>query len=209
LEDIPTLLRGTLRRPGYSKAWNIFVQLGVTDDSFSIQNSENLTYRDFINLFLPYNTKDSIEQKLCDYVGIDIDSEMMSRLKWLGIFEENKIGLANATPAQILQQLLEEKWALGPEDKDMIAMQHQFDYKLNGKTKRILSSLVVRGKDQVHTAMSITVGIPVAIATKLFLTGVIKEKGVIVPTMKDVYEPVLKELEEYGIVFVEEEMDLD
>ncbi|MCB2197599.1 MAG: saccharopine dehydrogenase NADP-binding domain-containing protein [Bacteroidetes bacterium] len=209
LEDIPTLLRGTLRRPGYSKAWNVFVQLGVTDDSFVIENSEDLTYRDFINLFLPYNTKDSIEQKLCDYVGIDIESEMMSRLKWLGIFEENKIGLANATPAQILQKLLEEKWALGPEDKDMIAMQHQFDYKLNGKTKRILSSLVVRGKDQVHTAMSITVGIPVAIATKLFLTGVIKKAGVIVPTMKDVYEPVLNELEEYGIVFIEEEMDLD
>jgi saccharopine dehydrogenase-like NADP-dependent oxidoreductase len=209
LENIPTLLRGTLRRPGYSKAWNVFVQLGVTDDSFTIKNSEDLTYRDFINLFLPYNTEDSVEQKLCDYVGIDIASEMMSRLKWLGIFEENKIGLSNATPAQILQKLLEEKWALGPEDKDMIAMQHQFDYKLNGKTKRILSSLVVRGKDQVHTAMSITVGIPVAIATKLFLTGVIQKTGVIVPTMKDVYEPVLNELEEYGIVFVEEEMDLD
>ena len=57
--------------------------------------------------------------------------------------------------------------------------------------------------------MSITVGVPVAIATKLFLTGVIKQTGVIVPTMKDVYEPVLNELEEYGIVFVEEEIDLD
>lgn len=209
LENIPTLLRGTLRRAGYCAGWDVFVQLGATDDTYQIEDSENLTYREFINQFLPYDEEDSVEQKLCDYVGIKIDSETMDRLKWLGIFEETKIGLPSATPAQILQKLLEEKWALGPEDKDMIAMQHQFDYKLNGKTKRILSSLVVRGKDQVHTAMSITVGIPVAIATKLFLTGVIKQKGVIVPTMKDVYEPVLKELEEYGIVFVEEEMDLD
>ncbi len=209
LEDIPTLLRGTLRRPGFSEAWNIFVQLGATDDTFQVENTEKLTYREFINMFLPYDEQDTVEQKLCNYLLIDMDSEIMSRLKWLGIFEENKIGIPNATPAQILQKLLEEKWALGPEDKDMIAMQHQFDYKLNGKTKRVTSSLVVIGKNQVHTAMSITVGIPVAIATKLFLTGVINQKGVIVPTMKDVYEPVLKELEEYGILFVEEESELD
>ncbi len=209
LEDIPTLLRGTLRRPGYCAGWDIFVQLGATDDTYTVADSENLTYREFINSFLPYNVVDTIEQKLCDFLGINLNSETMSRLKWLGIFDDTKIGLSNATPAQILQKLLEEKWALGAEDKDMIAMQHQFDYVLDGKNKRITSSLVVRGKDQVHTAMSITVGIPVAIATKLFLNGVIKQKGVIVPTMKDVYEPVLKELEEYGIVFIEEETDLD
>jgi saccharopine dehydrogenase (NADP+, L-glutamate forming) len=209
LEDIPTLLRGTLRRPGYCKGWDIFVQLGATDDTYEIKHSENITYREFINSLLPYDEEDTVEQKLSNYIGVEMDSETMSRLKWLGIFENIKPGIPNATPAKILQKLLEEKWALGAEDKDMIVMQHQFEYKLNGKTKRITSSLVVKGKDQVHTAMSITVGIPVAIATKLFLTGVIKQKGVIVPTMKDVYEPVLKELEEYGIVFVEEETDLD
>jgi len=209
LEDIPTLLRGTLRRPGYCDGWNVFVQIGATDDTYSIEDSENLTYREFINSFLPYNIENSVEQKICDFVGIKMESETMSRLKWLGIFDETKIGLKNATPAQILQKLLEEKWALGAEDKDMIAMQHQFDYKLNGKTKRITSSLVVRGQDQVHTAMAITVGTPVAIATKLLLTGVIKQKGVIVPIMKDVYEPVLKELESFGIKFIEEEFDLD
>ncbi|MFC2096528.1 saccharopine dehydrogenase C-terminal domain-containing protein, partial [Bacteroidota bacterium] len=209
LEAIPTLLRGTLRRPGYCAAWDVFVQIGATDDTYTIENSKDLTYREFINMFLPYNLKDSIEQKLCDYVGIDMESETMSRLKWVGIFDDVKTDLADATPAQILQKLLVGKWALGPADKDMIAMQHQFDYVLDGKNKRITSSLVVKGKDQVHTAMSITVGIPVAIATKLFLTGIIKQKGVIVPTMKDVYEPVLKELEEYGIVFIEEETDLD
>ncbi|MCG8411026.1 MAG: saccharopine dehydrogenase NADP-binding domain-containing protein [Bacteroidales bacterium] len=209
LEDIPTLLRGTLRRAGYSAGWNVFVQLGATDDTYKIENSESLTYREFINSFLPYNENESVEEKLCKYVGIDMNSETMNRLKWLGIFDDQKIGLANATPAQILQKLLEEKWALEANDKDMIAMQHQFDYKLNGKTKRILSSLVVKGQDQVHTAMSITVGIPVAIATKLFLTGVIKQSGVIIPTMEDVYEPVLNELEEYGIKFIEEEIDIN
>ncbi|MFO7827475.1 MAG: saccharopine dehydrogenase C-terminal domain-containing protein [Bacteroidales bacterium] len=209
LQNIPTILRGTLRRPGYCAAWDVFVQLGLTDDTFKIENSENLTYREFINLFLPYNEKDPVEQKICDYTGIDQESEVFKKIAWLGIFEDQKTGLSDASPAQILQKLLEEKWALGENDKDMIAMQHLFDYSLNGKNKRITSSLVVRGKDQVHTAMSITVGIPVAIATKLLLTGVIEKRGVVVPTTKDVYEPVLKELEEYGINFIEEEMDLD
>ncbi|MEE4197515.1 MAG: saccharopine dehydrogenase C-terminal domain-containing protein [Bacteroidales bacterium] len=209
LQDIPTILRGTLRRPGYCAAWDVFVQLGATDDTYTIENSENLTYREFINLFLPHNEKDPVEQKICDYTGIEKNSEIFKKLAWLGIFEDQKIDVANATPAQILQKLLEEKWALGENDKDMIAMQHQFDYTLNGKNKRIKSSLVVMGQDQVHTAMSITVGIPVAIATKLLLTGVIDRRGVVVPTMKDVYEPVLKELEAYGINFIEEETDLE
>ena len=209
LQDIPTILRGTLRRPGYCAAWDVFVQLGATDDTYTVENSENLTYREFINLFLPHNETDPIEEKICDYVGIEKESETYKRLEWLGIFENKKINLPKATPAQILQKLLEEKWAFGEDDKDMIVMQHQFDFTLNGKNKRITSSLVVIGTDQVHTAMSITVGIPVAIATKLLLTGVIEKRGVIVPTMKDVYEPVLNELEEYGIHFIEEEMDLD
>jgi len=208
LQDIPTILRGTLRRPGYCSAWDVFIQLGATDDTYSVENSENLTYREFINLFLPHNETDPVEQKICDYVGIKKDSETFKKLDWLGIFEDKKINMPNATPAQILQKLLEEKWALGEKDKDMIVMQHQFDYTLNGKNKRIKSSLVVRGKDQVHTAMAITVGIPVAIATKLLLTGVIERRGVVVPIMKDVYEPVLNELKEYGINFIEESIDL-
>jgi len=168
-----------------------------------------MTYRDFINSFLPFDEKDTVEQKLVKYVGIDLKSETMKRLEWLGIFEKRKIGLPNATPAQILQKLLEEKWALGPEDKDLIVMQHEFIYKLKGKTKRVTSSLIVKGQDTVHTAMSITVGIPMAIATKLLLTGVITKRGVVVPIMKDVYLPVLEELKEFGINFIEEEQDLD
>lgn len=209
LENIPTILRGTLRRPGYSEAWNVFVQLGATDDTIIMEDSENMTYRDFINSFLPYHETQPVEKKLCNYLNIDKNSEIFKRLTWLGIFEDTKVNLPNATPAQILQKLLEEKLCLDEEDKDMIVMQHQFDYKINEQLKRIKSSLVVRGKDKVHTAMSITVGIPVAIATKLLLTGIIEERGVIVPTMKSIYEPVLKELEDYDIVFVEEEENLD
>ncbi len=64
LEDVLTLYRGTIRRVGFSRAWNMFVQLGMTDDSFTMKDSENMSYRDFVNSFLPYSPTDAVELKL-------------------------------------------------------------------------------------------------------------------------------------------------
>ena len=204
LEDIPTLFRGTLRRKGYCKAWNMFVQLGMTDDTYKVENSENLTYRAFINLFFPYNNELSIKEKFCSYLNLSQDSEEFRKIEWLGVFADTIVGLKDASPAQILQKICEEKWTLGVEDKDMIVMQHQFEYVENGEQKKLNSSLLVFGDDPRYTSMAKTVGLPVAIAAKLILNGKIKSTGVKIPTTKDIYVPVLKELEENGINFVEE-----
>ncbi|PKP34531.1 MAG: saccharopine dehydrogenase [Bacteroidetes bacterium HGW-Bacteroidetes-17] len=208
LKNIQTMFRGTIRRCGYSKAWDIFVQLGLTDDSYIMENSENLTYRLFINSFLNYEAEAAVEEKVASLFGLDLHSEVMEKLRWTGIFSDEPVGLIEATPAQILQKLLEKKWKLEPGDKDMIIMHHIFDYELNGAQKHLTSTMVVLGQDQVHTAMSITVGVPVAIATKLILTGKIKLNGVQVPILKEIYEPVLEELHEYGIQFIEQESNL-
>ena len=206
LDKIPTLFRGTLRRTGFCKSWNMFVQLGMTDDTYVVENSENLTNREFINLFFPYNTELSVEEKFCSYLKISQDSDEFEKAKWLGMFSENIVGIEKATPAKVLQKILEEKWTLSAEDKDMIVMQHQFEYTLNGEDKKLNSSLLVFGDNQRDTSMAKTVGLPVAIATKLILTGEIKSTGVRIPTSKDIYIPVLKELTENGINFVEEEI---
>jgi saccharopine dehydrogenase-like NADP-dependent oxidoreductase len=208
LEDVPTMIRGTLRRPGFSKTWNIFVQLGCTDDTYKLEHSEDMTYREFINTFLKFDPNLSVEEKIQRYFNLEEDSGIMYRLRWLGIFKNEKIGIKNATPAQILQKILERKWKLDEDDKDMIVMQHKFEYEINGEHKRITSSLVVEGSDTVHTAMSITVGVPVAIAVKMILTGAIQETGVKIPVEKQIYQPILIELEEYGIKFIEEEETL-
>ncbi|GAB4282510.1 MAG: saccharopine dehydrogenase C-terminal domain-containing protein [Marinilabiliales bacterium] len=207
LEDIPTMFRGTLRRPGYCEAWNAFVQLGITDDTYIIENSDKLTYRDFINAYLRYDPIKPVEEKFCDYLNIEPKSETYKKIEWLEIFTDKKIKLSQATPAQILQDLLEEKWALGEKDKDMIVMQHEFEYEQNGKKKGIRSSLVVKGKDKDNTAMAITVGTPVAIAAKMLLTGVIDVKGVHRPIIPELYVPIMEELAEYGIEFIEEEYE--
>ncbi|MEA1878162.1 MAG: saccharopine dehydrogenase C-terminal domain-containing protein [Bacteroidota bacterium] len=204
LNDIPTIIRGTMRRPGFCEAWDVFVQLGLTDDSFTIENSENMTYRQFVNSFLKYDPGTVIEKKLPAYFGIDPKGEIMKKIEWLGLFEDELIGLKEATPAQILQKKLEEKWGLDPDDKDMIVMEHVLEWELEGKKFETRSSLVVKGINQVETAMAITVGTPVAIATKLILNGTIRRTGVQVPVKADMYLPILEELEELGIRFVEE-----
>ena len=204
LDDIPTLFRGTLRRKGYSEAWNVFVQLGMTDDTYKLENSASITNREFINMFLPFNDALTVEEKLCKQFSLTTDSVIFQKIAWLSAFSENKVGMENASPAQILQAICEKKWTLGSEDKDMIVMQHQFEYVQNGEQKKLNSSLLVFGDDSRYTSMAKTVGLPVAIATKLILSGAIKSTGVKIPTTKDIYVPVLKELEENGINFVEE-----
>lgn len=204
LHNISTLFRGTLRRRGYSEAWNIFVQLGVTDDSYKVESSNTLTYRDFINMFLPCDSSISVEEKLCIEFNLSVNSTIYKKLEWLGIFSEKKVIVKNASPAQILQSILEDKWSLGTNDKDMIVMQHQFEYIYKNTKKKLNSSLIVFGDTPRFTSMAKTVGLPVAIATKLILEGKINEKGVKIPTSKEIYLPVLKELSENGINFVEE-----
>jgi saccharopine dehydrogenase-like NADP-dependent oxidoreductase len=208
LEDIPTMYRGTLRKQGFCKAWHYFVKLGVTDDTYILDDSENMTNRQFINSFLPYNQNDSVELKFKHYLNIRQDDvDLYEKFAWLGIFEETKIGLKDATPAQILQHILEKKWTLDEEDKDMIVMWHRFRYELDGEHNELHSSMVVKGDDQKYTAMAKTVGLPVAIATKMILNNTISTPGVHVPITKEIYLPILEELENYGINFIEKEVE--
>jgi saccharopine dehydrogenase-like NADP-dependent oxidoreductase len=207
LDDVLTLYRGTIRRVGFSKAWNMFVQLGMTDDSYIMEGSEEMTYRQFVNSFLPYHPTDSVELKMRHILKIDQDDIMWDKLVELDLFSRNKkVGLKNATPAQILEKILSDSWTLQTEDKDMIVMYHKFGYELNGITSQIDSKMVCIGDDQMYTAMAKTVGLPVAMAALLILNGKIQTSGVQLPIQKEVYEPILKELESYGVVFNEQAM---
>ncbi|SHM00198.1 saccharopine dehydrogenase family protein [Flavobacterium xanthum] len=204
LDNVLTLYRGTIRRVGFSKAWTMFVQLGMTDDSYIMENSENMSYREFVNSFLPYHPTDSVEIKTRLILKIDQDDIMWDKLLELDLFNRDKIvGLKNATPAQILEKILTDSWTLQQDDKDMIVMYHKFGYEIQGKKEQIDSKMVCIGDDQTYTAMAKTVGLPVAMATLLILNGKITTPGVQLPIRKEVYEPILKELEDYGVVFKE------
>ena len=208
LHGIKTLFRGTLRRPGYSKAWNTFVQLGATCDDYQMENVDKMTHREFINSFLWYNPYDSVELKIAHYMNFEMDSQEMYRLRWLGIFSDELVGLDEGTPAQILEHILKKKWAMTEADNDQIVMWHKFNY-IDDKGNMVQenSTMVMNGEDPVNTAMSKTVGLPLGIATKMIMKGKITTPGVHIPIQKEIYEPILDELEEYGLVFNEEKVD--
>ena len=205
LDTAKTILRGTLRQTAYCKAWNVFVKVGLTDDTFTIKDTNTKTYTQLLQSFLP-NKTNSVKQNLVDFMDKEANAETIDMIAWLGFFDNVKIELDHGTPAQLLQNLLEKKWLLKPHDKDLVVMQHQFeiDNSKNPKLpKKIISSLVVTGTDQNHTAMAKTVGLPLAVCVKNFLTGKFNLSGVQIPIHKEIYEPMLHELEQNGIVFKE------
>lgn len=208
LENIKTMYRGTLRRPGFCRAWNCFIELGATDNTYIIPDSEKMTYREFINLFLPYNPHDSVELKLRHYLNLAHDEiELFEKFEWLDLFKDIPLGIKNATPARALQHILEQKWKLLEGEKDMIVMWHKFTYKgVDNNFKEKHSSMVVIGKSKEETAMAMTVGLPAAIATKFVLEGMINDPGIHIPISKEYYGPILSELKAYGIHFKESQI---
>lgn len=208
LTGISNFIRGTFRRPGYAAAWHALVQLGLTDDSFVMENTKGMSYKDFTASFLEDTTGEDIATLFFMSCCIDPASDTAERLRWLGLFGDEKIKLPSGSPAQVMQEIIEDKWRLQAEDKDMVVMQHELEYHSRGKNKKVLCTLVNLGEDAVYTAMSKTVGLPLGIAAKLILTGALKLKGVQVPVSKEIYEPVLQELEEYGVSFEVSEIEL-
>ncbi|MCP4443008.1 MAG: saccharopine dehydrogenase [Aureispira sp.] len=213
LDDIPTIMRGTLRYKGFCKAWDLLVQLGLTDDSYKMEYSDDLTYSQWLRSHLPHNlerfSNANMRAQMASLFFLNMADDALDKLKWLGLFSDEKIPIDNASPAQVLQELLERKWNLEPDDKDMILMQHEIEYTLGDQKKRHISTLVNYGDNAVDTAMARLVGLPLAIGVKHILLGNISSKGVVIPIKPDVYEPVMTELAEYGVSFSEMEMDLN
>jgi saccharopine dehydrogenase-like NADP-dependent oxidoreductase len=204
IDDIPTIFRGTLRRPGYCEAWNVFIELGMTDNSYYMERSDTLTPRSFLNSFLPYHQSKSVEEKFLEFLR-DERAHLYPKFEWLGLFDNHSaLGIKDASPAQLLETILKTKLTLKEGDKDMLVMYHEFEYRLNNSRHKIISSMVNIGEDQVYTSMSNTVGLPVAIAAKLILKGKIRTKGVTLPVNSEVYLPILEELALLGISFHEE-----
>ena len=205
LESADTLLRATLRMPGYCRMWQAFIEMGLTDNSFQIPNSEGMTYRDFVFSFLNENPGLNDRETLAFYLDVPVDGPVIRKIEALDLLSDTVIPLKNASPADILEHLLTRKWGLEDDDIDMVVMQHKIDYVLNGVHHRLVSSMVDKGKDNLYTSIARTVGLPAAIGAKLILQGKVSLRGVHIPIVKELYDPILAELEHYNIRFVEEE----
>jgi len=207
LNDIPNIVRGTLRYRGFCDAWNALIKIGLTDGSYPILNSASLTYHEWMEAYVGAGSG-SVKERIANLIGEESGSPVMKKLEWLGLFRKKKINLPNATPALILENLLLSKWQLNSGDRDLIAMQHEFVYELKGAKKLLTSTLIMKGKDDQDTAMARLVGLPLGIFVKLVMDGKITQKGVNIPVQKEVYDPVLSELKDFGVVFQEKEVEL-
>jgi len=202
IASVETMYRGTLRRPNYCQAWDVLVELGLTEDGYVLDNSRSLTPRQLLNAFLPYHPTDSVETKLKRFLRED-RMHLFAMFEEIGLFEnQTPIHSEDASPARLLQVLLEKAWALYDQDKDMLVMLHEFEYQLDGQKYRLLSSMVSVGEDRNYTAMANTVGLPIAIIAKRMLTGY-RNPGVHLPIDRKLYIPVLEELKSLGIEFID------
>ncbi len=187
LKGVKTMYRGTLRRPPYCQGWNTLVQLGFT-------NPEERPTEDF---------KQEVVG-LINNAGIIATNKIRKLMNETGVLPLLlKAKSKQIVPAELLQQSLEGKWKMRPKDKDMIVMVHEVEYLAGKKKEHLQSSLVYIGKNGEHTAMAATVGLPVGIAAKMILNGEIKRRGVLMPKYPEIYNPILAELEKYGIKFTE------
>lgn len=205
LENTSTFIRTTLRYADFCKGWDVVVDLDLTNEQDHTLVSKCKTYNDWLSLKLQQieGRELSLRMYLELYVAEAVHDIILEQFSFLELATDKPLPAAAKCSADILQQNIEQKLALKPSDKDMIVMLHEIDYVLNGKTSSIKSSLVVKGEDSLRTAMAKTVGLPLGIAAKLILEEKIKLKGLHIPTSKEIYEPVLKELKQHGVVFKE------
>ena len=192
LEKVNKLVRGTLRKQGYCKGWSFLVKNGFVNDDTKIPASEFSSWAELSESLLGLNFNINNE-----------DEEVVNMLNEIGIFSNESLKNEELTCAQHLQQLLEKRWVLKEGDRDMIVMVHKFGYTLKGKNHILTSSMVLEGDDEFNTAMSKTVGMPIAFAVERLFRGDFSSRGVQIPVTAEFYEPLLQDLHNYGISFVE------
>ena len=205
LTDVSDFYRGTLRRPGFCKAWDALRKIGLTDNNKTWNNTSELTISDWVKSSLPLSNGRALDDEVASYLNISKNDEIFKKLSWLDLFSNRKINRGEATSAQILLDLLMDKWEFKESERDMVVLQTEIIYNSPDGRKKITSGMIYKGEDKLNTAMTYTGGLPVGIAVKLIAEGAIKEKGVVIPVYRDIYRPVLKELEDYGIKFNESE----
>ncbi len=207
LVGIKTFVRGTLRYHGFARLWQFLVNTGITNDKIALEGLLKLSWKDFFASFMPDPEKD-ISYNFYKIINDYPTEEEIAAISWLGFNNTELLPINSGTPAQLLQILLEQKWKLSTEDKDRVVMIHEFTYSKSGMRFQLQSVLDITGEDEQQTAMARTVGMPLALAADLIAHGKIHAKGVLLPIIPEVYDPLLKGLKESGIIFKETEVEI-
>lgn len=213
LNDVHTMIRGTLRYPGWSETWLQIVRMGLTNETMHIPNICKYSYRELVEMFLPLHVSSAnIEHRIANFLNISPTGKIMENLSWLGLFSDELVQCQDDTAAAVLEDILKKKLNLPIDGKDMVAIVHEMDAEFpdqNKKTERITSTFIEYGEAGGFTAIAKTVGLPAAIAAKLILTDELPISGCHIPTHPAVYSKVLPVLKQAGLTFVEKVTAVD
>ena len=208
LNQIKSLKRGTLRNKSFCKTWSLLIDIGLTDNLNKINNSNNMSYFDFFNYNIKAKNFDELKQILNKEYDISPKSQEFKNLEWSGFFSNKLIEIKNGTFSNFLLSILKDKWTLEKTDLDVIVMVHLFIYKSKNKLKKLMSYLKIEGEDNIYTAMSKTVGLPIVALIEYIISTNFNQSGIHLPFDKKIYEPVLKKLNELNINFTEKEINI-
>jgi saccharopine dehydrogenase-like NADP-dependent oxidoreductase len=202
MENVPTILRATLRHPEFCEGWQALITLGLTNPH-KMQRTDQLSYADWTLQAVNGKQQGSAEERLSAMLQTGKRSRLMRQFKFLGLLSDEPIGLGEKSNADLLLHVLSAKLQMKPSDRDMVVMLHEMEFERKSITTKLNSRLVVLGEDNLRTAIAKTVGLPLGILAKLVLTEKVSLTGLHIPVQPEVYQPVLKELEDYGIRFEE------
>ncbi|TVQ82760.1 MAG: saccharopine dehydrogenase [Bacteroidetes bacterium] len=203
IPETKTMMRGTFRHPGWCESIDAMKTLKLlTSDTYDFTGK---TYADMLSMLIGETNSEDIRQKVADFLGIDKNAHAMQAMDWLGLFDQKHMNRQKDTPFEITSDLMIEKMKLGREERDMVAMQHVFlAFYPDGKKEVIKSTMLDFGTLATDTAVARTVALPAAVGVEMILSGDIQEKGVHIPVIPGIYNPILDKLEEMDIKMIEE-----
>ena len=199
IKDTRTMFRGTLRYPGWCRTMLQVSQLGMLKEN-EIAGVKGHTYQEIFQQILGIDQKTDPIEFISRTAGIDKKDDIIKKFEWLGLFSQTVCQLEKTTPIDFLSMVMQEKMQYKSKERDMIILHHEFEAEFQKQNESITSTLIDYGQVGGDSSMSRTVSLPAAIAVRMILEGKIKERGVRIPVDPEIYEPVLNELEELGIV---------
>lgn len=203
LQGVTNFVRTTLRYPEFCTGWNAIIQLGLTNEIVTPNDEKRLDSDASITVAEWFKNHLTANNLVGLYDEMKQDARLKEQLLFIGLESATIIPANLKNSAEILQWLLEQKWVLAPEDKDLVVMMHELTYTLSEATYLVQSCLVLKGHNSVETAMATTVGLPLAMGVCAYLKGEINLTGLHIPIHECVYTPILKSLAAEGIVFEE------
>jgi saccharopine dehydrogenase (NADP+, L-glutamate forming) len=205
-DEVRSVFRGTLRYIGWCNTMYHMVNIGMLDTE--PRDCRGMTYADYMRDLLDAGQDEDLRVAAANRMGIPADCLPPWNMHWLGLFSRQPIGRDSISPLDALGQIMQQKLAYRPGERDMVVLFHEFKawFEADNHYERLTSTLVDFGVRYGDSSMSRTVSLPAAIAARLILEGKIPQRGVVIPVFPEIYDPVLDELAELNIVCKEEKL---